>query len=254
MRDELQSLNAEVEDHHWWFTGRRSVLAALVREVLPPPDGPWTVLDVGCGTGGNLAALGPEYRAIGFDTSETATRYAAQRFPDLQFICGDSLSDVTHPARAADLFMLTDVLEHVEDDLAMLAEVVGLAKQGAWILITVPAHPELWSEHDVSHGHHRRYTPEALESLWSELEVDVRLHSGFNSRLYPLARAARVVSRVRGRSSGPAGTDLVVPPRRLNDLMRRIFAGERGRIWRALRSGGGGYRDGLSRIALLRRR
>lgn len=250
MKDEIQRLNADVEDRHWWFVGRRRVLGKVVREVLEPGR---AVLDVGCGTGANLASLAGEYGTVGFDTSPAAVEHATRRFPGVRFLHGETLADVAGDLPDTDMFLLMDVLEHVPDDRALLEGVVAMAKPGAWIFITVPANPELWSEHDVSHGHYRRYTPETLVALWKGLPVQARLHSGFNSRLYLLALAARTVARIRGRAAGPRGTDLVLPPRPLNALMARVFGGEAGALLSALREGGGGYRHGLSRVVLLQR-
>jgi len=65
----------------------------------------------------------------------------------------------------ADVFVLSDVLEHIEHDGAMVERLVALAKNGALFLATVPANQELWTEHHVSHGHFRRYTLESFAAL-----------------------------------------------------------------------------------------
>jgi SAM-dependent methyltransferase len=180
-----------------------------------------TVLDCGCGTGGNICAFPPEHRRIGVDPSPDAIAIARAKCPGVEFVQGMVPDDVAAELAAADLVLLTDVLEHVEGDRELLSGIVGGMKPGAHLLITVPADPGLWSPHDVAHGHFRRYTAGTLPLLWKDLPVEVRLLSPFNRRLYPLVWLARQVTRALGRGAGAAGTDLRVPPGPLNRLSSR---------------------------------
>ena len=222
-------LHADIEQRHWWFVGRRRILCRLVAEVLPPS--PQTVIvDVGCGTGGNIAALADRYPCVGIDTSAEAVELARQRFSNVRFIVGRVPGDLGDVAGQARLFLLTDVLEHVGDDYAMLSELLAAASPGCYFLPTVPADPSLWSEHDESFGHFRRYDRARLEGLWAGLPVTTLLLSYFNSRLLPIVRLVRAWNRRRGRAAGRAGTDFWLPSRPANALLTRLFAGESGRL------------------------
>jgi hypothetical protein len=120
--------------------------------------------------------------------------------------------------------------------------------------VTVPAHPDLWSAHDVASGHWRRYTSERLARVWRDLPLEPRLLTHCNAVLAPLVRAARRLRRRRRPVHG-AGADLAVPSAPVNALLRLAFERERGPLVRALRSGGRApYRDGISLLAILRRR
>ncbi len=78
--------------------------------------------------------------------------------------------------------------------------------------------------------------------------------SYFNSRLYPAARIVRALNRKRGGTAGEGGSDLRLPSKPLNSLLRSVFAGEARRLVRtARRPGKRAYRRGVSLIALLRR-
>lgn len=246
-------LHAQIERDHWWFVARREILRRLIAEVLPP-DPHALVIDVGCGTGANLAALVDRYRCVGIDTSAEAIDFARQRFPGVEFRVGYAPGDLGSLAAEARLFLLTDVLEHVPDDFAMLSSLLAAASPGAMFLVTVPADMALWSPHDVSFGHYRRYTKDRLASVWNGLAVHARLLSYFNTRLYPLVRLVREINRRQQRASGHAGTDFAIPTRPLNWLLRRTFSGEQQRLAREL-SGGKptGYRRGVSLVALLER-
>jgi 2-polyprenyl-3-methyl-5-hydroxy-6-metoxy-1,4-benzoquinol methylase len=71
-------LHAQIEDRHWWFVGRRRILNDLIRAILPPTHNS-TIVDVGCGTGGNLASLAADYECVGIDSSRHAIELAAAR-------------------------------------------------------------------------------------------------------------------------------------------------------------------------------
>jgi hypothetical protein len=153
----------------------------------------------------------------------------------VQFIAGRAPQDLGELAAQARLFLLTDVLEHVPDDYAMLSELLAAASPGSYFLVTVPADESLWSEHDESFGHYRRYDPARLEGVWAGLPVTTLLLSYFNSRLLPMVRLVRAWNRRRGRAAGQAGTDFWLPSRPINALLTATFAGEATRLTAALR-------------------
>jgi SAM-dependent methyltransferase len=244
-------LHATIEERHWWFLARRRIMRTLVQRTLPPGEG--LVIDIGCGTGGNLAALAADYRCVGIDTSEEAIALARQRFPRVQFLCGHAPEDLGELAAEARMFLLMDVLEHVPDDRALFSRLLSAASPGAHFLVTVPADPALWSQHDESFGHYRRYDFQRLSDLWRGLPLTVVGQSYFNARLYPVVRAVRGLSRLRGHAAGAAGTDFSLPPKLINRALEGFFAGEAGRLVGVFEGGRPGYRRGVSLVALLRR-
>lgn len=252
MQAEQLELNAQVEDRHWWFVARRRIMRTLIEQVLPPQQGA-VVVDVGCGTGGNIAALANDYRAIGIDTAEVAIRLAKRRYSDVEFICGHAPEDLGSLAGEAGLFLLMDVLEHVPDDFEMLTSLFARARPGTYFLLSVPANPHLWSHHDESHLHYRRYDRTRFSRLWRDLPVTELACSYFNSRLSFLIRGVRAIGHWRGRASGAAGTDLWVPGPMLNRALTATFAGESRRLVSAISGRGAGYTSGVSLLAVLRR-
>ena len=251
MQTDQFRLHAEVEETHWWFLARRRILRELAHSLVPPSKSALAV-DVGCGTGGNIAGLARDYTCIGIDTSSEGIRFAEQRFPDVRFICGSAPGDLGDAANRAALFLLTDVLEHIEDDVGFLSELLAALRPGAHLLLTVPADMSLWSEHDTAYGHFRRYNAQSLERVWSGLPVTVRLLSYFNTRLYPMVRLVRTLNRLRKKSWGDVGTDLALPAQPVNRLLNRIFAGERKVLLDLLaKKRTRGYPFGVSLVAVL---
>ena len=251
MKPEMFAIHADVESRHWWFAARRRILFPLIRQVMADHDGD-LVVDVGCGTGGTVAALCREYDCLGIDDSKLAIDAAQTAYPQAAFRHGRMPDDIRDVTPRTGLYLLMDVLEHVEDDRAFLADLIVLARPGAHILITVPAGAELWSRHDVTAGHLRRYDLDAFVSLWRGQDAAPRLVTFFNSRLYPLIRLARYAANRFGASCGRGGSDFHVPPYPANALLEGIFAGEGGRILSRLdRPETMAYGHGVSLLALI---
>jgi len=263
MQAQQFQLHANIEEKHWWFVARRRLMQAVLEQLVPPARAgrsldQATVIDVGCGTGANIAALADRYHAVGIDASPEAIRFAVERYPNVDFRAGfapDDLSDCLPQARAV---MMMDVLEHVSDDFQLLSSVMAAAAPGTFFLLTVPADLALWSPHDESFGHYRRYDANRFRQLWKDLPVTERMLTPFNTRLYPLIRFIRSWNRRRTRSTGEVGTDFNVPRPWTNAALRWIFAGERRRLLRSLnrdkRQGNLSSLGGVSLMAVLERR
>jgi ubiquinone/menaquinone biosynthesis C-methylase UbiE len=250
MKSAQFQLHAAIEDNHWWFVARRRILVGLVERLVEPGS---SVLDVGCGTGANIAALSDRYICTGIDNSSQAIETARERFPNVRFLHGEAPSALAGEWDKIDLFMLTDVLEHIEHDVDFLTDLVVRSRPGAQFLVTVPAGPDLWSQHDVSFGHFRRYTRATLAELFHGLPTESVLISYYNSRLLPLVKAARTLSRLMRRPLGRAGTDFHMAPSPINRSLTEVFAGEGRRLLSILDGKGTPYGDGVSLIGVWRR-
>jgi hypothetical protein len=150
--------------------------------------------------------------------------------------------------------LVTDVIEHIEDEWGFVSDLVAAMKPGAFLLITVPADPALWSIHDESVNHFRRYLPDTLREVWTGLPVAEVGVASFNARLYGAIKAVRFSNRLLRRTSGAAGTDFAMPVWPINDVLTNVLAGESSGLVAALISGSGGRpARGVSLLAVLRR-
>jgi SAM-dependent methyltransferase len=241
------------EDQHWWYLARRRIMEDLVGRLLPP-SADHVIVDIGCGAGHNLGAFADGYTCVGFDTSAAVLEAARERFPNVRFALGTTVAEMTEDLGRADLVLMTDVIEHIEDDRGFAEEMVAACRPGTLFFLTVPADPRLWSKHDVSVGHHRRYVPETFRKLWRGLPVEEVMLTHYNRTLYPVVRAARALNRVRNRASGMDGTDFKMPPAPINRILTAVLTRERGRLARALEGDTGVLPDiGVSLMAVLRR-
>ena len=253
MTPEQFALFARIEQDHWWFVARRRIVGRILGLVVPPGQNK-TIIDVGCGTGGNIASLANDYRVCGIDTTPDAIALARQRFASVPFVLGAFPSGLKGYLDVASAITCMDVIEHVEDDIGFVKTLVEAAPPGAHLLLTVPADMTLWSQHDVTNAHYRRYDRPAFVKVWAGLPVTVRMVSYFNSRLYPMVKLARWMANRRKTSHGAAGTDFKMSSPPVNWLLRHVFAGESNRLVNLIDAPGRpAYRRGVSLIALLRK-
>ena len=233
----------DAEARHWWFRARRDLLVAMLESRLPEGG---TVLDVGCGTGYFLDALRGRYDGRGLDFSEDNVAFCRSRgLSGVEQADAESLTRLQ--GMNADCVCFLDVLEHLDDDVAVLASAREVLRPGGTLLATVPAYRWLWSAHDDLNNHRRRYTRGALAEAVRRAGYEVDAVGYFNTLLFPLA----VVQRLAARISPPTAEDsLRTPPAPLNAMLERLFRAERPALARRRPRG---FPFGLSVFAVGRR-
>ena len=217
---------AAMDQRHWWYRARREVIAALIeREARPPADA--RILEIGCGTGHNLAMLGKFGKVEALELDDEARSLAEQRLG--KKVMSAPLPELAEvPQAAYDLIGAFDVIEHIDDDSAALASIATRLKPGGKLVMTVPAHQWMWSAHDVANHHKRRYSKAGLKRLLEGSPLKLDKIGYFNSLLFPLAAIQRLASKAR--RSDDAGLSL--PPAPLNGALEKAFAAERHLIGR----------------------
>jgi SAM-dependent methyltransferase len=209
---------AEHDSTHWWYRARRDILADYItRYAGLPADA--RILEIGCGTGHNLPMLARFGEVDAIEIEPAARAVAAKRL-------GKPVGDAPLPALPG--VPRGHVVEHIEDDVAALRAMAECLAPGGRILIAVPAHQWMWSAHDVVNHHHRRYSKATLLKAIEGAGLTARRMRWFNSLLFPVAAAARVMGRITGRDD----SDDSPPPKPLNAAFETIFRLERHLIGR----------------------
>jgi len=213
-----------IGEHHWWFQARQQIILALLRR-YERRQGPLTACDLGCGTGQMLKALAAQaFITCGMDPAPEAVEFARRRGAgDIRQ--GHLPDQIPFAGRHFDLVLLLDVLEHIVDDAAALARAAELVGRDGLLICTVPAGKFLWSARDARHGHQRRYNRAGLQRLFANRGLRIEKLSYFNTLLFPIAVAHRLLARLGGFDA--AATDLAVPPRLVNQLLATLFATEK---------------------------
>jgi len=170
-----------------------------------------TLLDVGCGSGDQLEALGkrfPKAQLAGIDRSQTGLSVTAKNFPDATLLPSDLEDNTSIPDQLqgwASHAVCSEVLEHLNDPVAALTNLKAYLKPGARLVITVPGGPK--SAFDRSIGHQRHYTASQLRSdlLDAGYTVEIAAGAGFPTfnlyRLIVLWRGESLNDDISGRPS-----------------------------------------------------
>jgi len=212
------AVESEIEQTHWWFVVRRSLIRSIVNEMKLLPDA--TILDVGTSTGTNLRML----KEMGFtnyqglDMSPEAIRWCEEK--GLGTVRQGDVCAIPFPDESFDLVLATDIIEHVDDDLQALNELQRVLKKSGRIVITVPTFPSLWGlQDDVSH-HKRRYRRRDLLEKLRKSGFECNKGFYFNFLLFApiwVARQVIRVAKVKLESENQVNTPL------LNWILKAIF-------------------------------
>ena len=185
------------EERSFWFRSRNDLIVWALRRHFPNAR---DFLEVGCGTGFVLAGLRaaiPDLRLVGGELYPAGVEVAARRVPDAEIVQMDARQV---PFRDEfDLAGAFDVLEHIEEDGRVLAEIHGALRSRGGLLLTVPQHPRLWSAVDEYSHHVRRYRRGQLLALLRGSGFEVLRWTSFVSLLLPVLAISRM--RIRRQES-----------------------------------------------------
>lgn len=192
---------AELEARNFWFRARNRLIVWALGRFFPAAR---SVLEVGCGTGcvlAGIAAAFPGLRITGSEVSSRGLAFAARRVPGASLMQMDARRiPFREEFDAAGAF---DVIEHVEDDAAVLGAVRQALVPGGGLLLTAPQHPFLWSEFDVRARHVRRYRRAELRTRVMEAGFEIVRMTSFVTVLLPLMYLSRFARGAPGKDYDP---------------------------------------------------
>ena len=211
----------ETQQTHWWFAVRRQFLQSWV----------WIhgrvrcdarILEVGAATGSNLDTLKAFGQVTALEPDSFAFDHISRR-RDINAVQAALPNNGTEGLGDFDLIVALDVLEHIEDDLGALRSMYRMLRAGGTVVVTVPAFQFLWSTHDETLHHLRRYRAPELVRKMEQAGFRMVYRSYFNFVLFPAALAIRLLGRIFNDVAS-AGSGKVHPL--LNALLSRVFGAE----------------------------
>jgi SAM-dependent methyltransferase len=214
---------SKIEAEHFWFVVRNELIVGLANKFFPDAR---RFLEIGCGNGAVLRAVAKSRsweRLVGSELHPSGLAFARERLPsDVEFVQMDARN-----IPATDVFDLTgafDVIEHIEDDEAVLRGLRRVTQTGGGTIVAVPQHPWLWSRSDDVAHHQRRYRRSELEEKFRRNRFEVLFSSSFTAMLLPLMAASRLKGRGK-ENNDDINREFMLSPR-INSLFIAILRAE----------------------------
>lgn len=222
MKPHIYTQMAAMETSHWWFVGRRRILTEVLTTYTDLPS-KCHILEVGCGSGGNLSMLSQFGQVSAVEPNDEARQLASEK-GDFEIRRGSLPHDIPFEPQTFDLISALDILEHVSEDLNSLFSLRNFLRPKGWLLITVPAFSFLWSTHDEDHHHKRRYNKTQLQRIVQDAGFSPVVVTYFNTLLFPLAVSIRLMKKILRLNEL---NEQMTLPASINDLLTSSFSSER---------------------------
>ncbi|NWG39427.1 MAG: class I SAM-dependent methyltransferase [Hydrogenophilaceae bacterium] len=184
---------------HWYYRSKAKAMMTLLADSSHS-----TILDVGAGSGyfsRYLLSNSSAREAWCVDISYAAESDTKELDKPLHFRRAIGSLD-------ADLVLLMDVLEHVDDDAGLLREYASKVPPGTRFLISVPAFQFLWSSHDVFLEHKRRYRLSQIEGVARDAGLNVKHGVYYFGAVFPIAATIRLAGNWTRKESSPPRSHL----------------------------------------------
>ncbi len=210
----------KMETTHWWSVGKRRIVQDVMTALTISPK---KILDVGCGTGIILETFKNYGSVVGIDNSEHALKFCKLR-GEFKLTQANIEKQLPFKQNMFDTVFAFDVLEHLNNDTCVMNELYRICKEGSYVIITVPAYQFMWSKHDESLHHKRRYSKKALKKVVQDAGFTLKKLSYFNTILFLPILAFRISHILRREVK----SDFYLPiPSFINWILLSLFSMEK---------------------------
>ncbi len=224
MQQHTYAIMNRVEDSHWWYVGRRLILESFLEQIVQKirnPQSAIRILDVGCGTGGNLEMLAKCGAAEGVDVSDDALEFCKRKGLKARKGLAESLP---FDDESFDVVTALDVVEHLDDDVAGLNEMYRVLRRGGKTLIFVPAFMWLWGVQDDVSNHRIRYTKKQITERLQQAGFEIERATYANISFFAPILAGRTLMKLTGIKPESENN---VNVSALNGVFGKLFGAER---------------------------
>jgi SAM-dependent methyltransferase len=224
MQQHTYAIMNNVEDSHWWYVGRREILESFLERIsseLRKENSELKILDVGCGTGGNLEMLKKFGAAEGVDVSDDALEFCRSKGLTVHKGLAEELPFADE---SFDVVTALDVVEHLDDDIAGLKEMFRVTKRGGKTLIFVPAFMWLWGVQDDVSNHRIRYTKKQIVERLEKAGFEIERATYANITFFAPILGGRTLMKLTGIKPESENN---VNVSALNGVFGKIFSSEK---------------------------
>jgi SAM-dependent methyltransferase len=220
--DEIHKI-AAVEQTQWWYRGTRDICFSLLDPFIGNRQG-MDILDVGCGTGGNLLALSRYGHARGVDIDPLCVDYCRKKGLDASL---GSMADLRQPPASLDLLTMFDVLYHVEppETVSILRGMADAIRPGGLIAFREPAMDIARGWHDRAVNGRQRFTTGGITASLREAGFDPLRATYLNTVLFPPIVLVRRLQDLRQPEHAESDVENTAEP--VNSLLLGILHIER---------------------------
>ena len=220
--DEVHKIDA-LELSHWWYRGTREIFFSLLGPYLEG-RAPMRILDVGCGTGGNLLQLARLGTATGIDLDPLCVEYCRRK--GLQASLG-SMFDLQTPPGSLDLVTMFEVLDQAEpeDTGRILRGIATALRVGGLIAIRGPAMAMAGGAHDRAVNVRQRVTTADARDAFVRAGFEPLRITYMNTLLFaPIVASRRLQAIVR---PGHVASDVQPTTSMLNAVLLGVLRAEK---------------------------
>lgn len=188
-----QTEYSKYQNDYWWAVVRREIIYSLVEiytDTCAGKEG--DVLDIGCGSWGNLRYVARSGSPIGIDADMNEVVKAKQR--EKARVAVANAEKLPFKKKVFSLVSLQDILEHLYNPEECLSEVWRVCRPGGLVVITVPAYQFLFNP-IADEDHRKRYNATEIDKMVREAGFEIVKLSYFNTLLFPLMLAQRLLQK-----------------------------------------------------------
>ena len=240
MEPYFESKHHDIEDDYWWFRGRRDIQYQLLKDevrgcstLLGTPSRAQastllgtSILDIGC-AGGHLMRMLQEKGftdITGIDISQKALDQSREK--DIEKVYLRDASQTGFPDESFDVIVSGDILEHIKDDRKAITEWKRVLRKNGRLIIFVPAHSFLWSGHDETCNHFRRYSRGSLERILKGAGLKIEKMSYWNFSMFFPVFVMRMAKRLLGIKGMSGDDDFIRLGPALNSILKKLLISE----------------------------
>lgn len=198
MKKELYEFHKLEQEKNWWFKARKNIVTRTLNKHLSKNIN--KILEIGCGYGIMTNMLNNYGMVDGIEPYADCYNYLKENVKG-NFI-KKNISDY-NTRKKYDVVALFDVLEHIKEESKTVSKINSLLKPKGKVILTVPAYMFLWSHHDDTNKHYRRYTKTSLKKLFEKNGFKIKKISYFNTILFPLAFVQKITQNKKSKTYNP---------------------------------------------------